>query len=193
MTRCCRQGFRKTIRSLDCEGKPGDSTFWYFVDRSFHHLVLQRHSPSGFCLQRTIPPLTAVDPAPRRKPPSSIVAVTTISSVSIPIPHISIRPYRLDRVIGYYDISYEGYGPFMTVRTTLNKHIYQSRCWISGSRRSLRSFELPFCTFLEAIKNGTNSCPRDALVLPAPWHFFLTPFKVPCSVFGYLLAIRMKN
>jgi len=29
--------------------------------------------------------------------------MTTISSIFIPIPHISIRPYRLDRVIGYYD------------------------------------------------------------------------------------------
>jgi hypothetical protein len=37
--------------------------------------------------------------------------------------NLFIRPYLLDGVIGYYDIFYEGYGPFMTVRTTLNKHI----------------------------------------------------------------------
>ena len=37
--------------------------------------------------------------------------------------NLSIRPYLLDGAIGYYDNLYEGYGPFMTVRTTLNKHI----------------------------------------------------------------------
>jgi len=51
------------------------------------------------------------------------VEATTISSVPIPIPISPIRPYLLDGAIGYYDNLYEVYGPFMTVRTTLNKHI----------------------------------------------------------------------
>jgi len=37
--------------------------------------------------------------------------------------NLPIRPYLLDGAIGYYDNLYEVYGPFMTVRTTPNKHI----------------------------------------------------------------------
>ncbi len=45
------------------------------------------------------------------------MAATIISSVLLPILHRSIRPYLFDGAIGYYDNLYEGYGPFMTVRT----------------------------------------------------------------------------
>jgi len=67
------------------------------------------------------------------------VAATIISSVPLPTPHLSIRPYLLDGAIGYYDIFYEGYGPFMTVRTMLNKHITSQDVGAFGSRRPLRS------------------------------------------------------
>ena len=56
------------------------------------------------------------------------MAATIISSVLLPIPHLSIRPYILDGALGYYDNLYEGYGPFMTVRTTQQTH-YQSGRW----------------------------------------------------------------
>ena len=70
--------------------------------------------------------------------------------------NLSIRPYLLDGAICYYDYLYEGYGPFMTVRTTLNKYKahYQSGPWLSKSRRRLRGlnrrFAAPFLKLCSA-------------------------------------------
>ena len=66
------------------------------------------------------------------------MAATIVSSVPLPIPHLSIRPYFLDGALGYYDNLYEGYGPFMTVRTTLSKHITSQDVGTFRGRRPFR-------------------------------------------------------
>jgi len=122
VTGCRRQGFGRTIRSLDCE-----------AHQLTRHLVFSSIGSSIISYSKGIP---LADYASTSAPSSPLLLLIR-RPVTIPVlrsggkyhffrthtySNLSVRPY-LHGAICYYDNLYEGYGPFMTVRTTLNKHI----------------------------------------------------------------------
>jgi hypothetical protein len=147
------------------------------------------NSPSGFCLDNA---------------PSSFLLLLIRRPVTSPLrsggiyhffrthtysPYRPSVPISLMVPLAFTINFYEGYGPFMTVRTTLNKHI---TCldvgFMSGSRRPFRGLNCrSTAPFLEAVPCKSSILPAtlDCACAASVLALFLTVFNFH-AVFSYV-------